>query len=209
MPTFQVMRRTCCLLLAAVGAAAGQERTPHAHCRDPHPAPVCESYLLFEYNGALRQSGTTINTARGVKKPLDSWFAWDVGWMKNRTPTSSLGGALEVGGSGDGVRVALRAKSRHWLPNDFAFDMSAGPLMAQYQTGDGERPTFGITGDVGFGRARWVLLTGGFDMARQNSAMQVATHVGGRAESTMVVIISAVAAIGGILVASALGSLDR
>ena len=136
---------------------------------------------------------------------LDSWVGWDAGWMVNRSPVASFGGALEVGGSSDGLRLALRGKARRWLQHDLVADASVGPLMTQFQTGNGEKPSFGLTADVGFGRARLGLVTVGADMAMQNGSMQFANHIGVRAESTGAVIISAVAAVGGLLVLAGFG----
>jgi hypothetical protein len=198
-------------LAAAIGTSAlgAQDGAAHPRCRDQHPAPVCASYFLFEFNAASRTGGTKVVMPFGRKdNALDSWVGWDVGWMVNRTPTTSLGGALEIGGSSDGVRVAIRGKARRWLQHRFVADASLGPLMSQFQTGDGERPTFGLTADVGLGRARLGLVTIGADMAMQNGSMQFANHIGGRAESTGAVIISAVAAVGGFLVLAGFGGVD-
>jgi hypothetical protein len=199
------------VVAAVIGAStlSAQDGSSHRRCRDPHPAPVCASYFLFEFNAASRTGGTKVSLPFGLKdNALDSWVAWDAGWMVNRTPVTSVGGALEVGGSSDGLRVALRGKARRWLQHTLVADASVGPLMTQFQTGDGEKPTFGLTADVGFGRARLGLVTVGADMAMQNGSMQFANHIGGRAESTGAVIISVAAAIGGFLVLAGFGGVD-
>ena len=191
------------MTVVLAGSLLGQDSAQHRRCRDPHPAPVCAGYLLLEYNAGMRMAGTTVRTTYGREDALDSWFAWDVGWMKNWAPRSSIGNAFEIGGSSDGVRLALRGKTRRWLSHEFAVDASAGPLMTQFQTGDGVRPTYGLTADVGVGRARLVFLTIGVDVAQQTSVMQVGMHAGGRAESRGAALISAIAAIGGLLVMAA------
>lgn len=185
--------------------ASAQDTVQHAKCRDPHPAPVCGSYFLFEFNAGGNVGGTTFTPPfLGAKRALPSWFGWDVGWMRNVSANSTLGGALEIGGNEQGTRLALRAKHRRWLAHHMVFDASAGALMAQRQTGDGVIPTYGLTADVGFGRARVLLGTVGVDMARQQGAMQFGTHIGGRTESRGVALLSMAAAIGGLIAVAAL-----
>jgi hypothetical protein len=101
------IRRIALILVLAVRAASGQ---PHATCRDPHPAPTCGSYFLFEYMGAVRIAGTRITTTTETRDALRSWFAWDVGWMKSQSPATSLGASLSTGGSADGTRIVVRAR---------------------------------------------------------------------------------------------------
>jgi len=197
------------LLMASVFAATAvaQDSVLHAVCRDPHPAPTCGSCFLFEYMGALRLAGTEVTRSATDHDALRSWFAWDVGAMKNRTASTSLGASLGIGGSADGVRIALRARRRQWLDHDMVFDVGAGPLMTMFQRGgaEGEVATYGATADVGAGRARLGLITLSADVARQRGTTQFATHLGARTESRGVVIVSIIAAIGGVLVASTRG----
>jgi hypothetical protein len=153
------------LLLFTGNVASAQDSVQHARCRDPHPAPVCGSYFLFEFNAAGNVGGTTFTRPLWEPKvALPSWFGWDVGWMKNVSRTTSLGGALELGGNEQGTRLALRGKHRRWLAHQMVFDASAGALMAQRQTGAGVIPTYGATADVGFGRARVLVGTVGVDV---------------------------------------------
>jgi len=196
--------------LISAGANA-QDSVQHAFCRDPYPAPTCRSYLLFEYMGALRVAGTEVDRIGSDRDALRSWFAWDIGAMRNRSPSVSLGASLGIGGSADGVRVALRARRRQWLGHDMVFDLGAGPLMTNLQQGgsEGETPTWGATADAGIGRARVGLVTLGADVARQRGRMQLATHVGARTESRGAVAVSVIAVIGGLLVLSSLGSADH
>jgi hypothetical protein len=197
------------VLGAAISATTlgAQDTSRHRVCRDPHPVPLCRSYFLFEYGAAARVTGTTVARGYPQQEPaLDSWFAWDIGWMRNQTPRYGFGAAAEIGGSGDGVRLALRARARRWLTHDYVVDVSAGPLMSQLQTKEGEIPTYGATGEFGVGRARVLLVTAAVDMARQNGSMQHAMHVGGRAESRAAAIISILAAAGGLLVVASLSS---
>src|SRR3954467_10486066 len=77
--------------LLFVPPAHAQDSVRSAVCRDPHPAPTCGSYFLFEYMGAVRLAGTHITTTRETREALRSWFAWDVGWMNSQSPATSLG----------------------------------------------------------------------------------------------------------------------
>lgn len=173
-----------------------------ATCRDPHPAPVCGGYFIFEYNGALRIAGNWVDLEGSRTKALPSWAGVDVGRMWNRSPSTSLGGALEIGPSGDGNRIALRAKRREWLAKDMVLDLSGGPLIAQLETTgtpDGIIYTYGATGDIGFGRARVGLITIGSDVARQRGQFAFGTHMGARLESRGSVVATAVAFVGSLI----------
>jgi hypothetical protein len=197
--------RCAAALLAVLGSVLrAQDSAQHERCRDPHRAPICASYLLFEFNAGGNVAGTEFVQSFQTKRALPSWFGWDVGWMKNISPRSTLGAAVEIGGSEAGTRLALRAKHRRWLKNDMVFDASAGPLMAQRQTGDGVVPTYGGTADIGFGRARVLVGTVNIDVARQQGTTALGVHLGGRTESRGVAVVSIAAAIGGLIVAAAL-----
>jgi len=196
------------ILTLAANARAQSAGVEHATCRDPHPAPLCGGYFLFEYNAAARIAGTQVTDAIKTRDALPSWFTWDVGWMKNRSPSRSLGASVAIGASYDGTRIALLARHRSWLSHDMVVDASAGPLMAMIQNGgqEGMTSSYGATAAAGFGRARLGLLTVGMDVARQRGAMQLATHVGVRTESRGAALVSVVAAVGGLIVMAALGS---
>lgn len=191
--------------------AFAQEPVEHATCRDPHPAPTCGSYFLFEYMGAVRLAGTQITTTREKRDALGSWFAWDVGWMKNQSPAKSLGASLSIGGSADGTRIALKARRRQWLDRNLVLDASAGPMVTALQNGgvEGQSSTFGATADVGFGRARLGLLTMSADVAQQRGRTHLAVHAGARTESRGVVVVSIAAILGGLAVLTALGGSDQ
>lgn len=205
-PRFRVLRPFLLLTIAG-GSINAQSAPAHAACRDPHPASACGGYFLFEYNSGLRLGGTNVSTTFESRDALRSWFGWDIGWMKNIGPSTSLGAALELGGSADGTRIAVRAKRRSWLSHKVVFDVSGGPLMSMLQRGgaEGVTPTYGATADVGFGRARLGLVTLGADVARQRSKVQFATHAGVRAESRGAVIVTAVAIAGTLALLSAIG----
>jgi hypothetical protein len=167
---------------------------------------MCRSYFLFEFTAGSRLAATTVTTNDGARPALDSWFSWDVGWMRNVAPSRGFGASLGVGGSGDGTRLTLRARHRSWLRRNIIVDASAGPLIAQLQHGgqDGVAPTWGATADLGLGRARLGLATLSADIARQRGTTQLAVHAGGRVESAGVAIVSAIAAVGGLIVMAAL-----
>jgi hypothetical protein len=191
-------------LLLAADTGSAQDTVQHQWCRDPHPVPVCRSYWLFEFNAAGNVAGSNFVQEFETKKALPSWFAWDVGWMRNVSRATSVGVAAEIGASGDGTRLALRAKGRRWLHRNLVVDASVGGLMTQRQTFDGVVPTYGATADAGFGRARLLIGTVGVDAARQQGRMGVGLHLGGRAESRGAILVSAAAAIGGLIVIAAL-----
>ena len=200
------MIRALLICILAASRVRAQDSVQHATCRDPHPAPVCGAYFLFEYNGGLRLAGTTVTTAGITKDALRSWFAWDIGWMRNVSPTRAIGVAAAIGGSADGTRLAVRLKHRSWLQHDMVVDASTGPLMTMLEREGlaGQVPTAGWTGDVGVGRARIGLVTLGADVARQTGRIQFATHAGVRAESRAAALVSLGAVVGMIALIAAL-----
>ena len=188
--------------------AIAQDSVAHARCRDPHPAPACGSYFLFEYMGAVRLAGTQVTTAYETRDALRTWFAWDVGWMRNAGRERSRGASLSVGGSADGTRLAVKARGRWWLDHNLVVDAAAGPMVTALQNGgiEGQSPTGGATVDIGFGRARLGLVTLSTDMASQRGRMQFATHAGVRTESRGVVIVTVSAILGVVALIAAIGA---
>lgn len=187
--------------------SARQPVPAHARCRDPHRFPVCGSYLLFEYSASQRIAGTRTPRPGGDRVDLPRYVAWDIGWMKNVRPTRSLGVSLQMGGSGDGNRVALRARRRTWMASRYVLDVGAGPLMAQQQgeLDQGVQETYGAMVDVGVGIARVGVATLGFNAARQSGHNASSIHLGGRLESAGVVVATVIGIAGALLLAAALG----
>lgn len=187
--------------------SARQPAPAHARCRDPHAFPVCGGYLLFEYSASQRIAGTKTPRPGGDRVDLPQYVAWDIGWMKNIRPTQALGASLQVGGSGDGNRVALRVRHRTWMASRYVLDVGAGPLMAQQQGqfDQGVQETYGATADVGVGIARVGVATLGFNAARQSGHNASSIHLGGRLESAGVVVATVIGIAGAVLLVAALG----
>lgn len=204
------------LIVVAMAASDARGQVPpdsarlapaRARCRDPHPFPACGSYLLFEYTASQRIAGTKTPRINGGRVDLPQYVAWDIGWMKNIRPTQSLGASLQVGGSGDGNRIALRARHRTWMARRYVLDLGAGPLMAQQQgeADQGVQETYGATADVGVGIARVGVATLGFNAARQSGHNASSLHLGGRLESAGVVVATVIGIAGAVLLVAALG----
>jgi hypothetical protein len=180
----------------------------HARCRDPHPFPVCGSYLLVEYTASQRIAGTKTPRAGGDRVDLPQYVAWDIGWMKNVQPSQSLGVSLQGGASGDGNRIAIRLRHRTWMASRYVLDVGAGPLMAQHQGAfdEGVQESWGATADAGVGVARVGVVSIGFNTARQSGHTASSMHLGGRLESAGVVV-ATVIGVAGVLILSSSGSL--
>lgn len=145
----------------ARGQSVAEAAAVHATCRDPHPAPPCARYFLFEMTGTVRIGGTQTEAPGCLsvctRPALPAWLAWDAGWMRNAGTSRAYGGSVQVGGSEEGVRIALKARHRSWLAHDRVVDAAAGPLMTQLQAGGGDAgisQTYGATADIGVGFAR-------------------------------------------------------
>ena len=161
------------------GSTVAAQAPVHAKCRDAHALPTCGSYFLFELSGTARISGSSIGRCDftcTVENPLPGYGSVDIGWMRNVDTTRALGGSLQIGGSDQGTRLALRIRHRSWLPHGFTFDAGAGPLL--------EARGGGVTGDIALGRARIGSLMLGQDIARQYGEVVTGTHAGARLEST-------------------------
>jgi hypothetical protein len=197
-----------CLALTIGAVASAQDSVQHAACRDPHPAPVCGSYLVFEYMGGGRLLGTRVTTLAETRDALRSWFAVDIGVMRSASPTSSMGASFGIGGSADGSRVSVRLRRRQWLDRNLVFDLSGGPLVLASKTRGPESSStsLGATADAGFGRARLGLVTLGADVAQQAGKTQMAMHAGARVESRGALVVTAATILAAIGLIAAIGA---
>ena len=221
--TFATIAALCCCAGLAAPARVKAQSSPtqsiHAQpttafCFSSTSLPSCGSYLVFEMTGGFRLTGTTrlysTNPAYAACGPgcrindLPSYLAWDIGWMKNRSSNSAVGASLQVGGSEDGARLALRARSRFFLPHNGVFDVAAGPLAVRIGNTAEPREAYGATGDVALGIRRVGTAFVGADVTNDRSRIAAALHGGVRLESWPAVAGTALATAGAIMTAVAL-----
>jgi len=162
-------------------------RVARALCFRGQPLSTCRRYVVFEFTAAGRVAGTTHappSCTIDCRRPdLGGYLAWDIGEMKNVDSTHALGASAHVGGADPGgVRLALEARGRIWLPHRMTFDAAAGPLMAQQDPGDvsGVRNRFGVTANAAVGVADLVSVMGGVDAISGVGHVASAAYVGGR-----------------------------
>lgn len=167
--------------------AAAAPAASRALCFRGQPLAACRRYVVFEFTAARHVAGTTHAPSGCVvgcgQVDLGGYLAWDVGEMKNVDSTHAFGASAQIGGADPGgVRVALQARGRIWLPHRMTFDAAAGPLMAQQDPGDtrGVRNDFGVTANAAVGFADLVSIVGGVDAISGVDHTASAAYVGGR-----------------------------
>lgn len=195
--------------------ATGDVRQGSGFCYASRPSPECASYLIFEITGAVRLAGTTrlyaptavpyVGCTVGCAiEDQPGYIAWDLGYMKNKSSRYALGGSLQVGGNEDGVRLALRARSRLFVSRYGVVDLAAGPLAQRIGRAAEPREAYGGTADVTLGVRRVGGLMIGTDILNDRNRIASAVHGGMRLESWPGAAATALVAVGGILTVVAL-----
>lgn len=89
-------------------------------CFRGRPLPRCRSFWITEAEGGVRLAGPG---APGGE--LDARLGVELGWMRNLSRRTAIGGGVAVGW--DGVEfVSLRPRYRRWLTPAVALDASPG-----------------------------------------------------------------------------------
>jgi hypothetical protein len=164
------------------------QASPPPSCRDAHRFPVCGSYFLFEIIGTDRLAGTKTlqpgcpptSTSRAcLRRDFQSYLAADIGRMHSTDGTHASGVSVQLGGSDDGGRVAFRARRRWWVSDRTVIDGGIGPLAAQQRDGStaGSRWVYGATAQLGVGRSRIGVVTGGMDVASSRASVHAGLAV--------------------------------
>ncbi|HVX41911.1 MAG TPA: hypothetical protein VHB25_20285 [Gemmatimonadaceae bacterium] len=187
-------------------------RPPRAFCFRGQPRSACRRYVVFEVTGAARVAGTDHTSGTCFpgslcrQRDLGGYLARDVGAMANVDSTHAFGASAQIGGADPGgVRLALKARGRVWLPHRLTLDAAAGPLMAQQDFADnqGVHETYGATADAALGVADLASVMVGADVVNgpghQTRAMYVGARLGAHAGVAGSVVIAALAI--GVLVA--------
>ncbi len=117
---------------------------------------------------------------------LESHASVELGWLRNLSDRSALGGTLVVGSmSGDGSRYGVKGRYRRWLDGQFAVDVEGGPLAVS--GGSGHSPfardgAFGATTGVEFAYRDLIAVSANVDAVRGDRA-QSGVFLGVRAGS--------------------------
>jgi hypothetical protein len=101
---------------------AGDSSAPAAPraCFRGRPLPRCRSFWITEAEGGLRLAGPA-----AASGDLDARLGIELGWMRNLSPRTAIGGGLAAGW--DGVEfLSLRPRYRRWLTPVLALDVSPG-----------------------------------------------------------------------------------
>lgn len=145
--------RSALALLLAVGMAVPQSspaQLPPAPAGDERRAGFCF------HPRTLARCGTFAITETVLVRPLDALgdpayarVAWELGIMRNRSPTAALGGSIMLSGNEDLARLALKVRYRRWLVPGIPLDVAPGVIVLGSQDDFRLAPMLGFTGHVG------------------------------------------------------------
>lgn len=92
-----------------------------AFCLHPRPLARCGTFLISEF-GIARSLEDFMNadSARGV---------WELGLMRNRSPTTALGAGIMLTVGADLGHVALNIRYRRWLAPGIPLDVVPGVIV--------------------------------------------------------------------------------
>ena len=102
--------------------------TPHGTCFRGHPQAECRAFFLTEWGWALRFGNQTRQYGH------NSYWTWQLGWMRNVSSRDALGASLFLGAETDrfdlsGRTFGVKARYRRWLGPQLALDVGAGPAL--------------------------------------------------------------------------------
>lgn len=186
----------CCLALLGTISMPGLaqqtagRRDTSAVCFNPSPLPRCRSFAVVEVELMdLRNRSPESYTAPGqftYFSSLEAHASVELGWLRNLSDRSALGGTLVVGTmSGDGGRYGVKGRYRRWLDGQFAVDLEGGPLAVS--GGSGHSPfsrdgAFGATTGLEFAYRDLIALSANVDAVKGDRA-QSGVFLGVRAGS--------------------------
>jgi hypothetical protein len=178
----------CILQLVAMSTVAKAQAPPESEsvCFVGKPMPRCKTFWLTEFGYYHRALGTgfiqDFETASFDRPDLDNHYAWDIGFMSNRSPLTAIGGTVHLGADGSGVRIGLKGRHRRWIAGNGVMDVSAGVLRAGIRAPYPElnEAAYGVTGDVALGWRDWAALTVRADVLRGDGRTVSALYGGVR-----------------------------
>ena len=98
-------------------------------CFRGRPQSECGSFFLTEWTWALRIGGHGPRSPD--VKPGNSYWTWQVGWMRNVGRRSALGGSVFLGWEenrvGGSETIGVKARFRRWVGPKAAVEVGAGP----------------------------------------------------------------------------------
>jgi hypothetical protein len=111
-----LLRASGLLLLAALGEPLAAQA-----CFRGRPLPRCRSFWITEAEGgvSLVRPATQAGNFGGARLGIE------VGWMRNLSPRTAIGGGVAAGWDGREF-VSLRPRYRRWLTPVLALDASPG-----------------------------------------------------------------------------------
>jgi hypothetical protein len=204
------------VLLCTISAAVGAQTRPttdsaRAVCFNASPRATCRSFIVAEIAlmGQLNHDGDLFaGSFRGPNVgKLDSYYVADLGWMRNRSDSTAVGGFLQTGGNGnDGFRFATEARYRRWLDHRFDVDVEGGPLVVTRDIGGpfARGAGVGVTTGVSIGYREYVALSAGYDIVHGDRT-QSSLLLGARFGSWAVPVVVGVGVGLGVALAAALG----
>jgi len=92
-------------------------------------------------------------------------FAWELGWMRNRSARDAVGASVFFATSDDVMRAGVRGRYRRWLGDGLSVDVAPTLIVLQSNQAYDVRATPGVSvlGALGFGDV--IVLTGEVEAA--------------------------------------------
>ena len=97
-------------------------------CFRGRPQLECRAFFVTEWGWALRFGDQTRQYGH------NSYWTWQLGWMRNVGARTALGASLFLGAETDrfdqsGLTLGVKARYRHWLKPKVALEVGAGPAF--------------------------------------------------------------------------------
>jgi hypothetical protein len=143
----------CFALCGGVSDTYGQAPDSARDCFRGHPLPECRTFWITEIGYYRTTFGSDLPSAPlSSGAALNSHTAWDIGLMRNRTPTRADGYVAEIGFNEGGVRIGGSRRYRFWLPSQQSLDISLGVVhLGVRPVPNRHVPGNGLTADVSYG----------------------------------------------------------
>ncbi len=122
------------LVLLSRGLLAAQEPPPasaHGTCFRGRPQSECDSFFLTEWSWVFRTAG--VGSISPNVQAGNSYWTWQVGWMKNVSRHSAFGATFFLGAeqdrTGGSETIGVKARFRRWVGPKAAVEIGAGPTL--------------------------------------------------------------------------------
>jgi hypothetical protein len=153
-------------------------------CFRGRPLPTCTRFWIVESGIAARLNRHSDGFGGGSTDILASL---EFGFMRNRSPTTALGGTAFLGAADQitgntGVLLGLKPRLRRWLGRTLSVDLAPGGFYVL--SGDANANTIGLTGHGGLNLGDWAALSAqvlvGKSPSHPSGSTELGLYLGGK-----------------------------